>query len=414
MTIESEKCAERTPRQHGAMEYSHAPVDLDTVRQDRLSGLRSSMAKHNVAGLLLFDQINTRYATDATNMQVWCSHYETRCVFIAQNGPVVLFDYANHPHLADGLPGIDEYRVIPSFYFFSAGPNGPDRVKIFADQIDDLMKTHCGDDQVLGVDRLSFPACDALRERGLILVEGEGVCERARSIKSAGELELMRASMAVCEAGCLSMKAALEPGITENALWAKLHETNIRLGGEWIETRLLSSGPRTNPWFRECSMRPIEKGDMVSFDTALVGPYGYCCDMSRSWICDAEPDDEQKRLYAAAYEQIKRNMELLKPGLGYRELTEKLHPMADEFIAGRYGVAMHGVGLCDEAPAIYYPQDYDAVGYDGVFEEGMVVCVEALIGTEGGKECVKLEEQVLITADGHEQLTSYPLEEHWV
>ena len=88
--------------------------------------------------------------------------------------------------------------------------------------------------------------------------------------------------------------------------------------------------------------------------------------------------------------------------------------MADEFSAGRYGVAMHGVGLCDEAPAIYYPQDYDAVGYDGVFEEGMVVCVEALIGTEGGKECVKLEEQVLITADGHEQLTSYPLEEHWV
>ena len=168
MTVESEKRVERTPRQHGAMEFIEAPVDLDTVRQDRLSRLRLSMAKHDVAGLLLFDQINTRYATDATNMQVWCSHYETRCVFIAQNGPVVLFDYANHPHLAEDLPGIDEYRVIPSFYFFSAGPNGPDRVKIFADQIDDLMRAHCGDDRVLGVDRLSFPACDALRDRGLI------------------------------------------------------------------------------------------------------------------------------------------------------------------------------------------------------------------------------------------------------
>ena len=44
----------------------------------------------------------------------------------------------------------------------------------------------------------------------------------------------------------------------------------------------------------------------------------------------------------------------------------------------------------------------------------MGVCVEALIGAEGGKECVKLEEQVLITADGHEQLTTYPLEDHWV
>ena len=68
----------------------------------------------------------------------------------------------------------------------------------------------------------------------------------------------MRASLAACEAGCRAMQEALQPGITENALWAKLHATNISLGGEWIETRLLSSGPRTNPWFRECSMRKIE------------------------------------------------------------------------------------------------------------------------------------------------------------
>ena len=153
------------------------------------------------------------------------------CVYCSERAGLCCLTMQIIPTSPRVLPGIDEYRVIPSFYFFSAGPNGPDRVKIFADQIDDLMKTHCGDDRVLGVDRLSFPACDALRDRGLILVEGEGVCERARSIKSAGELELMRASMAVCEAGCLSMKAALEPGITENALWAKLHETNIRLGG---------------------------------------------------------------------------------------------------------------------------------------------------------------------------------------
>ena len=84
-------------RQHGAMEFSTAPVDLNTVREYRLGRLRKKMEKHNVAGLLLFNQINTRYAVDATNMQVWCSHYETRCVFVSLDGPVVLFDYANHP-----------------------------------------------------------------------------------------------------------------------------------------------------------------------------------------------------------------------------------------------------------------------------------------------------------------------------
>jgi Xaa-Pro aminopeptidase len=279
------------------------------------------MRERDVSGLLLFDQINTRYATDATNMQVWCSHYETRCVFVALEGPVVLFDYANHPHLAEDLPGVDDYRVIPSFYFFSAGSRTEDRAKTFAGEIADLMRTYGSENSRLGIDRLSFVACDALRAEGLFLVEGEEIAERARAIKSAEELDLMHASMAVCEAGCLAMQEALVPGITENALWAKLHEANIRLGGEWIETRLLSSGPRTNPWFRECSMRPIEKGDLVSFDTDLVGPYGYCSDISRSWLCGDRPTDAQRKLYAAAYQQIETNIAALKPGHTFEDVS---------------------------------------------------------------------------------------------
>jgi Xaa-Pro aminopeptidase len=295
-----------------------------------------------------------------------------------------------------------------------AGQHVAERAKAWAVEMDAIIREHSGGNQRIAIDRLAPVGIQMMEELGYEVHDGFTVMEKAREIKSDGEIALMRTSIEVCERAVQQMREVLKPGITENALWAELHHGNIAGGGEWIETRLLSSGPRTNPWFRECSMRPIEKGDMVSFDTDLIGPYGYCCDMSRSWICDAEPDAEQQRLYAAAYEQIKRNTELLKPGLGYRELTEKLHPMKDEYIPGRYGVAMHGVGLCDEAPAIYYPQDYDEVGYDGVFQEGMVICVEALIGAEGGRECVKLEEQVLITADGYEQLTTYPLEDHWV
>ena len=211
-----------------------------------------------------------------------------------------------------------------------------------------------------------------------------------------------------------AMREALEPGISENALWAKLHETNIRLGGEWIETRLLSSGPRSNPWFRECSMRVIERGDMVSFDTDLIGPYGYCADISRAWVCGAAPDDEQRRLYAKAVEQVERNKSILKAGRSFREISELAWAIPDEFASNRYGSMMHGVGLADEYPSIKHGLDYAAKGYDGVLEEGMTLCVESFIGVEGGKEGVKLEEQVLITRDGIEQLSSYPLEEDWL
>ena len=85
------------PRQHGAMEYSESPVNLDEVRLYRLGRVREELIKRDYGGALFFDQINTRYATDATNMQVWSSHYETRCVFVPAVGPVTVFDYANPP-----------------------------------------------------------------------------------------------------------------------------------------------------------------------------------------------------------------------------------------------------------------------------------------------------------------------------
>ena len=401
-------------RQHGAMEFSTAPVDLDRARLYRQGRIRRELVERDYAGILLFDQINTRYATDATNMQIWSSHYETRCVFIATQGPAVLFDYADHPHLVADLPTVDEYRVMPSFYYFTAGGNAADRAQRFGAEIAALMAEHGGANKRLAIDGLSHLGCDAIRGHGIEIMDGQAVTEHARAIKSAEEIALMRASIAVCEAGMSAMRDALAPGITENALWAKLHETNIRLGGEWIETRLLSSGPRTNPWFHECSMRTIERGDMVSFDTDLIGPYGYCADISRAWICGDKPDDEQRRLYVKAVEQIEHNKSILKAGISFREVSEAAWVIPEEFASRRYGSMMHGVGLADEYPSIRHSLDFAVKGYDGMLEEGMTICVESFIGVEGGKEGVKLEEQVLITRDGIEQLSSYPLEDDWL
>jgi Xaa-Pro aminopeptidase len=95
-----------------------------------------------------------------------------------------------------------------------------------------------------------------------------------------------------------------------------LHAENIARGGEWIETRLMASGPRCNPCFQECSSRIIEAGDFVAFDTDLIGSYGICVDISRTWICGrSKITDEQKDIYDMATQQILRNTEILKPGL---------------------------------------------------------------------------------------------------
>jgi len=208
------------------------------------------------------------------------------------------------------------------------------------------------------------------------------------------------------------MRTVLEPGVTENKLLSKLHEKNIELGGEWMETRLLSSGPRTNPWMHESSMRVVEKGDIVAFDTDMVGPYGYCADISRTWVCGVnKANDEQRRLHDIALEQIEFNKAVMKPGLSFRELSEMAWPIPREFLAGRYGVVFHGIGLCDEYPSIRHIEDYDRIGYDGIIEEGMCFCVESYIGAEGGHEGIKHEEQFVVTADGIRQLSSYPVDD---
>ncbi|MEE8286636.1 MAG: Xaa-Pro peptidase family protein, partial [Gammaproteobacteria bacterium] len=302
-------------------------------------------------------------------------------------------------------------RKAVCWYYFAAGSRCQEMVTQWAGEMADLVSRHGGGNKRVAIDRCGPLGVQELTRHGISIHDGFEVMEVAREIKSPGEILLMRHAIDVCEQGLDAMREALRPGITENALWAKLHERNIALGGEWIETRLLSSGPRTNPWFRESSMRVIEKGDMVSVDTDLVGPYGYCCDMSRSWVCGEGPaSDEQRRLYAAAVAEIEHNTALLKPGMTYREVAERAWKIPDEFYENRYSSVMHAVGLCDEYPAIKHLGDFEAKGYDGIIQPGMTLCVESYIGTSGGHEGVKLEEQVLITEDGHEKLTNYPLQ----
>jgi Xaa-Pro aminopeptidase len=136
-----------------------------------------------------------------------------------------------------------------------------------------------------------------------------------------------------------------------------------------------------------------------------------CADISRTWYCgDGQPSVEQRHLHAVAYEHIMKNMELLKPGVSFKELTQNGHRLPEQYRAQRYGVMMHGVGLCDEYPAIYYPEDYTEGAFDYVLEPGMTLCVEAYVGAVGMRDGVKLEEQVLITETGYENLTLCPFD----
>jgi len=388
------------------------PPDLAAMRAYRLDRLVAELERQDYGGLLLFDPLNIRYATDATNMQVWHMHDPCRACFVGADGYVILWDFHNCDHLSAHLPLVREVRHGASFFYFESGDRVEEHAHRFSDQIDEVLRAHAGSNRRLAVDRIESAGLRALERKGIDVGEGQAVTELARAIKGPHDIAAMRCALHACEQSIAAMRDAARPGVTENDVWAVLHAENIRRGGEWIETRLLSSGPRTNPWFQECGPRVIGDGELLAFDTDLVGAYGMCTDISRTWyIGSGQPTREMIDLHQVALEHIRTNTELLQPGVGFLELSEKAHRLPERYRAQRYGVVFHGVGLCDEYPAIRYPEDVAAAGYDGVLEPGMVLCPEVYVGEVGGSFGVKLEDQVLITEDGHETLSRAPFDD---
>jgi Xaa-Pro aminopeptidase len=264
----------------------------------------------------------------------------------------------------------------------------------------------------LAVDRLEPAGFVALQDEGVVVVNAQGFLEQARCIKSADEVACMGVSITIAETALARMRAALSPGMTENEVFAILHATNTAMGGEWIDYRLLASGGRTNPWGQECGDRIIRAGELVGVDTGLIGPLNYAADISRTFLCGpAVATAEQRRLYGIAMELLHHNLALIRPGVSFREISEQCWRYPGEFVKNRYASVMHGIGMCDEYPAIYYPLDWERKGYDGLIEENMTLAVEAYIGSEHGLEGVKLEQQILVTAKGYQLLSTFPFED---
>ena len=391
--------------------------DLQAMRAYRHTRLTQHVVDRDYGGVLMFDPLNIRYATDSTNMQLWNTHNPFRAVLVCADGYMVIWDYKNSPFLSTFNPLVREQRSGASMFYFSNGDRNDQAADAFAPEVIDLLREHSGGNMRLAVDKIMVPGYRALIAAGIDVMEGEELTEKARSIKGQDEIKAMRCANHACETTVRLMEdfareSAGNGTTTEDDIWAVLHAENIRRGGEWIETRLLASGPRTNPWFQECGPRVTQKNEVISFDTDLIGAYGICIDISRSWwIGPNKPRPDMIYAMQHAVEHIQTNMDMLRPGVNMQDLSRNTHVLDDKFQAQKYGCLMHGVGLCDEWPLIAYPDKMVEGAFDYDLQPGMTLCVEAAVGEVGGDFTIKLEDQVLITEDGFENLTTYPFDD---
>lgn len=397
------------------MTEQHAPLTPEHtgLLHSRQQRLRAVMRQRGVAALLTADPINIIYGCGVRNMTVFGMMGPSRFLLLFAEGPAILFEFAGSEHLARGVPTVSEVRAAPGITA-NSGPHFRDAITAFAAEVAADCRRLLGSgpgSAALAVERVDFLFTDALRAQGVVLQDATEVFLEARRIKQPEELVVMRQAVARVEHAVGCVERALCAGATEVQVWAAFHHDLIAQGGEYVSTRLLQSGPNTFPYFQEAGGRVLRDGDLLCIDTDAIGYGGYAVDLSRTFLCGGgNPSAAQRLLYGRASDQLQHNAALLMPGRSFEEFARRAWEVPPEHRPYGYYCLLHGLGLCGEHPYVPLHRPGEPYPMPGVFEPGMVLCIESYMGDAASGQGVKLEDQFLITSDGAECLTRYPLD----
>jgi len=382
------------------------PIDHDRMRKYRTGRLQAELERLDADMVLIHNPVSLRYGFGYRTYQLFQSRTPQVYVFLAQDGPTI-----GHALLGDGYVDIDELREPRALCYFDGGEIMDEASDKLADDVVRYLEEIGATRRRVALEYINPSVTQALEARGVEVIDGMAATERARLIKSEDELNCIRWAVAVAEHGIAKLEEAIAPGVSELQLWGLLNYANLANNGDWHDGRMLCSGPRTNPWLQEASPRLLEDGDLVAFDTDMVGPNGYFADISRTMFCGpGEPSRRQKELYHLAVAEIEHNLTLVRPGMSLLDFQAQSYQKAEEFHEHDYPCIVHAVGMCDEFPRID-PLHRGPNRYDDRLEAGMVLCIESYMGASGETDGVKLEQQVVVTDDGYEMLSSYPLDE---
>ena len=259
-------------------------VDRARMHRERLERARQSLRKHRLAAALLFDPMNVRYVGFPGICPVANLHHSMRWVLVPVESAAIMWEYEYS--VVNGMPPYweGEVRVAPGWQFFGSGIDTVDESRAFAAEIADVLRERGLAGERLGVDRVEAAAFVAFAAAGIEIADAQPAIEEARAAKTPDELAILRRNARVADDAIREMLTVLRPGVTENQLWGTYMGYALRHGAEWCETRLLSSGPRINPWMQEATHRVVDEGDLVGLDTDLVGEDGYMIDISRTYL----------------------------------------------------------------------------------------------------------------------------------
>lgn len=382
-------------------------VDYRRLRSERLGRFQEAMRARDVAACLLFHPANIRYTTGTAVMDIYSTGITARYCVVPAGGEPVLFEYDFAAQYSAKI--VRDVRSAGWWQF--TGGRREQRVNDAVTGVLDVLRELGVAGQPVAVDRVDALALLALQRAGVRVADASPVSDGAREIKTPEEVKLLRINGAIGDAMMADFAAAIRPGIREYELYAVLSDALLRRRGEVLFTRLVSSGQNTNPWGSEARDKIVDDGDLVGVDTDAFGYEGYLIDFSRTFLCgDGQPTPEQVEVYRIAHDFLLAMRETIRPGMSYDEFARIVSPaLPAKYQRQRYAALVHGAGLEDEGPIIYYTGQGENPA-DEFLSENMALCLECYVGAVGGPFGVKLEDQVLLTADGAELLSAFPFD----
>lgn len=388
-------------------------VDFERLRQYRLARVKEMLNEYDLGAVLLFETSNIRYAT-ATQIGYWAFNKGERWALVTQEGRPKIWDFGSAakahrlqlPHMYDSENSIGGNTGLQG----AIGPETGLHARAVR-EIKGALEDAGVAEEKLGVDMAETAVLLALQDAGLVVVDGQQAMMRAREIKSDDEITLLTQACAMVDGVYQDIFEMLKPGVRESDVVGMAHARLFEMGSEFVEAINSIAGERCSPHPHVFSDRLIRPGDQAYFD--IIHAFnGYRTCYYRTFVV-GRATQAQHDAFKQSREWMDAAIELVKPGATTDQIA-KVWPEAHEFgfedEMDAFGLQFgHGVGVgLHERPIISRLNSLD----DPVeIKEGMLFALETYAPAADGRSAARIEEEVVVTADGPKVITLFPCEE---
>ena len=387
-------------------------VDFTRLRTERLARAKDALERSELGAVLLFDQNNIRYVT-STHIGEWARDKSARCVLLPRGGDPILWDFGSaarhHQLFAPWLPQESWRAGVTSMR--GAMPEATGVPDILAGHIEDALRQLGLFGQQVGIDLTDMETLASLHRRGIPTADAQPVMLSARRIKTADEIALLDQAAAIVDAVYDDIYRMLRPGVHERDIVAAAQRKLFELGSEQVEAVNAVSGDRCNPHPHVFSDRQLRPGDQAFFDI-IHSFMGYRTCYYRTFAVGGV-NQAQLDAYKQCREWLDQAIALVRPGVTTDKIAavwpsaqELGFPSEESCFGLQFGHGL-GVGLY-ESPMISRLHSFD---HPEVIEEGMVFALETYCAAKDGRSAARIEEEVVVTAEGPQVITRFPGEE---